>query len=149
MNYQNKIIYFHWNKSLEGSYCVRSIHKSSKSIGNFPLTFRFLSQSTGKGNVLTTQAMFVLKEHMKQNLPLYRQGRKKAKFRAYLSHNSSADFLKSWVSLEWMNQTGYTSGFHCCSYIFKCTICITKSSKRFYRCNVIFFFRRPFCICFE
>lgn len=79
-------------------------------MGNFPLRFRFLSQSIGKGNVLTTQAMLVLKNHKKENLQLQRQGRRKAKFRAHLSHNSADDFLKSWISLERINQMGNISG---------------------------------------
>lgn len=69
-------------------------------MGNFPLRFRFLSQSIGKGNVLTAQAMLVLKDHKKENLQLQRQGRRKAEFRAHLSHNSADDFLKSWISRE-------------------------------------------------
>lgn len=62
MNYQDKTINFLLNKSFESSYCVRSIHKSSMSVGNFPLTCRFLSKGTEKENVPDIQATFVLKE---------------------------------------------------------------------------------------
>ena len=110
MIYQNKIIYFHWNKSSGSSFCVRSIHKSTKSMRNFPLTFRILSQSTGKWNVLNTQATFVLQKQKKQNLQLWRQWRRKVIFGAHLGHNSADDSLKSWISLERINQMRRISG---------------------------------------
>lgn len=148
MRYQEKIIY--WNKSFEGSYYDSSSHKSSESMGTFPLSFRFLSQSTRKGNIPNIQAMLTLKENKKQNLWQGKGGKEKGQICGTPVSQNSWCFSPN-LDISWMNKSNgiHQWCFQSCSYISKCIVCIRIVGKSSFRCNVlVFFYRRLFLYLF-